>query len=36
MLAYRRRAALAAMRIYWPKPGALDGNWQKPPLEKAN
>jgi len=24
------------MRIYWPKPGALDGNWQKPPLEKAN
>jgi hypothetical protein len=21
------------MRIYWPKPGALDGNWQKPPLE---
>jgi hypothetical protein len=23
------------MRIYWPKPGALDGNWQKPPLEKG-
>jgi len=24
------------MRIYWPKPGALDCNWQKLPLEKAN
>jgi len=24
------------MRIYWPKPGALDCNWQKLSLEKAN
>lgn len=38
MLAYRRPSGpfIVAMRIYWPKPGALDGNWQKPPLEKAN
>jgi hypothetical protein len=27
---------IVAMRIYWPTPGALDGNWQEPPLEKAN
>lgn len=24
-----------AMRLYWPKPAALDGTWQKPPLERA-
>jgi hypothetical protein len=38
MLAYRRRAGpfIVAMRIYWPKPGVLDGKWQKPPLKKAN
>ena len=23
------------MRIYWPKPGALDGNWQKPAAGKG-
>jgi hypothetical protein len=27
---------IVVKRIYWPKPGAHDGNWQKPPLEKAN
>ena len=38
MLAYRAERPLYRRdaRIYWPKPGALDGNWQKPPLEKAN
>jgi hypothetical protein len=24
-----------AMRIYWPKPEALDGTWQQPPLRRA-
>jgi hypothetical protein len=25
-----------AMRIYWPKPEALDGSWKKPPLERID
>jgi hypothetical protein len=25
-----------AMRLYWPKPVALDGTWTAPPLERAN
>ena len=38
MLAYRRRAAPLSLRCasIGPSPGAHDGNWQKPPLEKAN
>jgi hypothetical protein len=24
-----------AMRLYWPKPAALDGTWKAPPLERA-
>jgi hypothetical protein len=24
-----------AMRLYWPKPAALDGDWKAPPLEKV-
>ncbi len=24
-----------ALRIYWPKPAALDGQWKQPPLKKA-
>jgi hypothetical protein len=24
-----------AMRLYWPKPEALDGTWQRPPLLKV-
>lgn len=23
------------LRIYWPKPEALDGRWQQPPLERV-
>jgi hypothetical protein len=23
------------MRLYWPKPGALDGTWKQPPLTKT-
>lgn len=26
---------LAAMRLYWPKPEALDGKWTAPPLERV-
>jgi hypothetical protein len=26
---------LTALRMYWPKPEALDGTWKEPPLEKA-
>ena len=26
----------AAMRLYWPKPDALDGKWKAPPLQRAN
>jgi hypothetical protein len=25
----------AVMRLYWPKPEALDGNWNMPPLERV-
>jgi hypothetical protein len=25
-----------AMRIYWPKPEALDGTWKHPPLKRAD
>jgi hypothetical protein len=25
-----------AMRLYWPKQGALDGRWKAPPLQKMN
>jgi hypothetical protein len=25
----------AAMRLYWPKPEALDGQWKAPPLQRA-
>ena len=24
------------MRLYWPKPGALDGTWTAPPLQRTN
>jgi hypothetical protein len=24
-----------AMRLYWPKPEALDGTWKQPPLRRA-
>jgi hypothetical protein len=24
------------MRLYWPKPEALDGRWKQPPLERVN
>jgi hypothetical protein len=27
---------LIAMRLYWPKPEALDGTWKAPPLQRAN
>jgi hypothetical protein len=26
----------AAMRLYWPKPNALNGKWKAPPLQRAN
>jgi hypothetical protein len=26
----------ATLRLYWPKPEALDGRWQQPPLERVN
>lgn len=26
----------AVMRLYWPKPAALDGRWKQPPLERVN
>lgn len=26
----------AAMRLYWPKPDALDGKWKSPPLARVN
>jgi len=26
----------AAMRLYWPKPAALDGGWKAPPLQRMN
>ncbi|MUV15466.1 DUF1254 domain-containing protein [Noviluteimonas gilva] len=26
---------LVAMRVYWPKPEALDGTWKAPPMERA-
>ena len=26
----------AAMRLYWPKPAALDGKWKAPPLQQGN
>jgi hypothetical protein len=25
-----------AMRLYWPKPDALDGKWKAPPMQRAN
>jgi hypothetical protein len=25
-----------ALRLYWPKPEALKGKWQEPPLQRAN
>jgi hypothetical protein len=25
----------AVMRLYWPKPAALDGTWKQPPLQKV-
>ncbi len=25
-----------AMRLYWPKPAALDGKWKAPPLDRVN
>jgi hypothetical protein len=25
----------AVLRIYWPKPEALDGTWKQPPLVKV-
>ena len=24
-----------AMRLYWPKPEALDGTWKQPPMQRA-
>jgi len=24
------------MRLYWPKPDALNGKWTAPPLQKTN
>lgn len=27
---------VAVMRLYWPKPEALEGKWKQPPLEKTN
>jgi hypothetical protein len=27
---------LVAMRLYWPKPDALNGRWKAPPLERVN
>jgi hypothetical protein len=26
----------AVMRLYWPKPAALDGTWKQPPMQKVN
>ncbi|MGH8245666.1 MAG: DUF1214 domain-containing protein, partial [Gammaproteobacteria bacterium] len=26
----------AALRLYWPKPDALNGKWKAPPLDRAN
>ncbi|WP_244423744.1 DUF1214 domain-containing protein [Rhizobium sp. CF122] len=26
---------VVAMRLYWPKPEALDGTWKHPPMIKA-
>jgi hypothetical protein len=26
----------AVLRLYWPKPEALDGQWKAPPLQRAN
>jgi hypothetical protein len=26
---------LLVMRLYWPKPAALDGQWKQPPLQKV-
>jgi hypothetical protein len=26
----------ATLRLYWPKPEALDGRWRQPPLERVN
>jgi hypothetical protein len=26
----------AVMRLYWPKPAALDGTWSMPPLERVD
>lgn len=26
----------ATLRLYWPKPEALDGRWKQPPLERVN
>ena len=26
----------AVMRLYWPKPDALNGKWAAPPLQKTN
>ena len=26
----------AVMRLYWPKPAALNGRWKTPPLQKIN
>ncbi len=27
---------LAVLRLYWPKPAALNGKWKAPPLQRAN
>jgi hypothetical protein len=26
---------MVAMRLYWPKPEALDGTWKQPPLHRV-
>lgn len=27
---------LVAMRLYWPKPAAYDGEWKNPPMRRVN
>ena len=27
---------VTVMRLYWPKPEALDGKWTAPPMQRAN
>jgi len=26
---------IAYMRLYWPKPDALDGKWKQPPMQRV-